>query len=75
MLVARATGGAPPAAGTTVVSLFAYENPAVDTLLAQWRDGPTPVVALVPAGRVSPAVARFSGSSRSARARMRAAAT
>ncbi|MBY4803000.1 elongation factor P maturation arginine rhamnosyltransferase EarP [Burkholderia cepacia] len=57
----RATGGAPPAAGTTVVSLFAYENPAVDALLAQWRDGPSPVVALVPAGRVSPAVARFFG--------------
>ncbi|KVB68305.1 hypothetical protein WI62_25830 [Burkholderia cepacia] len=49
------------AAGTTVVSLFAYENPAVDALLAQWRDGPSPVVALVPAGRVSPAVARFFG--------------
>ncbi|KVK94791.1 elongation factor P maturation arginine rhamnosyltransferase EarP [Burkholderia cepacia] len=57
----HATGGAPPAAGTTVVSLFAYENPAVDALLAQWRDGPSPVVALVPAGRVSPAVARFFG--------------
>ncbi|RQT81402.1 elongation factor P maturation arginine rhamnosyltransferase EarP [Burkholderia cepacia] len=57
----RATGGAPPAAGTTVVSLFAYENPAVDALLAQWRDGPSPVVALVPSGRVSPAVARFFG--------------
>ncbi|MPV64552.1 elongation factor P maturation arginine rhamnosyltransferase EarP [Burkholderia sp. BE17] len=57
----RATGGAPPAPGTTVVSLFAYENPAVDALLAQWRDGPSPVVALVPAGRVSPAVARFFG--------------
>ncbi|KVV60163.1 hypothetical protein WK90_11685 [Burkholderia cepacia] len=57
----RATGGAPPAAGTTVVSLFAYENPAVDALLAQWRDSPSPVVALVPAGRVSPAVARFFG--------------
>ncbi|WP_261325357.1 elongation factor P maturation arginine rhamnosyltransferase EarP, partial [Burkholderia cepacia] len=57
----RAPGGAPPAAGTTVVSLFAYENPAVDALLAQWRDGPSPVVALVPAGRVSPAVARFFG--------------
>ncbi|HIH2693387.1 TPA: elongation factor P maturation arginine rhamnosyltransferase EarP, partial [Burkholderia cenocepacia] len=47
--------------GTTVVSLFAYENPAVDALLAQWRDGPSPVLALVPAGRVSPAVARFFG--------------
>lgn len=57
----RATGGAPPAPGTTVVSLFAYENPAVDALLAQWRDGPSPVIALVPAGRVSPAVARFFG--------------
>ncbi|RQT37641.1 elongation factor P maturation arginine rhamnosyltransferase EarP [Burkholderia contaminans] len=57
----RATGGPAPASGTTVVSLFAYENPAVDALLAQWRDGPTPVVALVPTGRVSPAVARFFG--------------
>ncbi|MCA8233816.1 elongation factor P maturation arginine rhamnosyltransferase EarP [Burkholderia cenocepacia] len=57
----RATGGMPPAPGTTVVSLFAYENPAVDALLAQWRDGPSPVVALVPTGRLSPAVARFFG--------------
>ncbi|MBN3778294.1 elongation factor P maturation arginine rhamnosyltransferase EarP [Burkholderia sp. Ac-20345] len=57
----RATGGPSPAPGTTVVSLFAYENPAVEALLEQWRDGPTPVVALVPAGLVSPAVARFFG--------------
>ncbi|MGS0893439.1 elongation factor P maturation arginine rhamnosyltransferase EarP [Burkholderia stagnalis] len=57
----QATGDAPPAPDTTVVSLFAYENPAVDALLAQWRDGAAPVVALVPAGRVSPAVARFFG--------------
>lgn len=57
----RATGGPPPAPGTTVVSLFAYENPAVDALLAQWRDGPSTVVALVPVGRLSPAVARFFG--------------
>ena len=57
----QATGDAPPAPGTTVVSLFAYENPAADALLAQWRDSPSPVVALVPAGRVSPAVARFFG--------------
>ncbi|MCO8649687.1 elongation factor P maturation arginine rhamnosyltransferase EarP, partial [Burkholderia multivorans] len=55
----RTTGGAPPAPDVTVVSLFAYENPAVDALLAQWRDAPSPVVALVPAGRVSPALARF----------------
>ncbi|HEM7809715.1 elongation factor P maturation arginine rhamnosyltransferase EarP [Burkholderia multivorans] len=57
----RATGGAPPAPDATVVSLFAYENRAVDALLAQWRDAPSPVVALVPAGRVSPALARFFG--------------
>ncbi|MGR3908780.1 elongation factor P maturation arginine rhamnosyltransferase EarP [Burkholderia sp. SR8] len=57
----ESTGGAPPAPGTAVVSLFAYENPAVDALLAQWRDSPSPVVALVPAGRVSPAVARYFG--------------
>ncbi|RQQ62354.1 elongation factor P maturation arginine rhamnosyltransferase EarP [Burkholderia stagnalis] len=57
----RATGDAPPAPGTTVVSLFAYDNPAVDALLQQWRDGASPVVALVPEGRVSPRVARFFG--------------
>ncbi|MGU7779512.1 elongation factor P maturation arginine rhamnosyltransferase EarP [Burkholderia sp. PU8-34] len=57
----RATGGPPPVPGTTVVSLFAYENPAVDALLAQWRDGSSPVVALVPEGRVSPHIARFFG--------------
>ncbi|AFQ48786.1 elongation factor P maturation arginine rhamnosyltransferase EarP [Burkholderia cepacia] len=57
----RATGDMPPAPGTTIVSLFAYGNPAVDALLAQWRDSPSPIVALVPAGRVSPALARFFG--------------
>ncbi|WP_133648023.1 elongation factor P maturation arginine rhamnosyltransferase EarP [Paraburkholderia flava] len=55
------TGTPPPDAGTTVVSLFAYENPAMDSLLAQWRDSSEPVVLLVPEGRVSRAVARFFG--------------
>ena len=56
------TGRAPPpAADSTVVSLFAYENPAVDSLLEQWRDAPSPVVLLVPEGRISGAVARFFG--------------
>ena len=50
-----------PGDGETVVSLFAYENPAVDALLAQWRDGDAPVVLLVPEGRVSGALARFFG--------------
>ncbi|BAN23711.1 elongation factor P maturation arginine rhamnosyltransferase EarP [Caballeronia insecticola] len=50
-----------PGDGTTVVSLFAYENPAVDSLLEQWRDGDGPVVLLVPEGRISGALARFFG--------------
>jgi uncharacterized repeat protein (TIGR03837 family) len=50
-----------PDAGTTVISLFAYENAALDALLEQWRDGATPLVLLVPEGRVSGALARFFG--------------
>ncbi|SIT49137.1 conserved hypothetical protein [Paraburkholderia ribeironis] len=53
------TGGAPPPAEATVISLFAYENPAIDSLLEQWRDSTTPVVLLVPEGRISGALARF----------------
>ncbi|MFC0398618.1 elongation factor P maturation arginine rhamnosyltransferase EarP [Paraburkholderia rhizosphaerae] len=52
--------GAPlPTADTTVISLFAYENPAVDALLEQWRDSASPIVLLVPEGRISGALARF----------------
>ncbi|WP_118180697.1 elongation factor P maturation arginine rhamnosyltransferase EarP [Paraburkholderia phosphatilytica] len=54
-------GSAPPERDAIVVSLFAYENPAVDALLEQWRDGSQPVVLLVPEGRISGAVARFFG--------------
>lgn len=50
-----------PGDASTVVSLFAYENPAVDALLAQWRDGASPVVVLAPEGRISGALARFFG--------------
>ncbi|WP_310630038.1 elongation factor P maturation arginine rhamnosyltransferase EarP [Paraburkholderia sp.] len=57
----RATGGPPPGPETTVISLFAYENPAIDALLEQWRDSPTPIVLLVPQGRISGALARFFG--------------
>ncbi|MFM0396393.1 elongation factor P maturation arginine rhamnosyltransferase EarP [Paraburkholderia phytofirmans] len=55
----QTTGHAPPPTTATVVSLFAYENPAVDSLLEQWRDSAEPVVLLVPEGRISGAVARF----------------
>ncbi len=50
-----------PHSAKTVISLFAYENPAIDALLAQWRDGDAPVVLLVPEGRISGALARFFG--------------
>jgi uncharacterized repeat protein (TIGR03837 family) len=55
------TGRAPPPPTATVVSLFAYENPAVDSLLEQWRDSAEPVILLVPEGRISGAIARFFG--------------
>ncbi|WP_424062899.1 elongation factor P maturation arginine rhamnosyltransferase EarP [Paraburkholderia sp.] len=57
----QATGASAPGADATVVSLFAYENPAVDSLLEQWRDAAAPVVLLVPEGRISGALARFFG--------------
>uniref|UniRef100_E1T553 Protein-arginine rhamnosyltransferase n=1 Tax=Burkholderia sp. (strain CCGE1003) TaxID=640512 RepID=E1T553_BURSG len=57
----HATVGHAPPAGATVVSLFAYENPAVDSLLEQWRDSTQPVVLLAPEGRISGALARFFG--------------
>ncbi|NML29569.1 elongation factor P maturation arginine rhamnosyltransferase EarP [Paraburkholderia antibiotica] len=57
----RTTGHAPPPADATVVSLFAYENPAVDSLLEQWRDSASPIVLLAPEGRISGALARFFG--------------
>ncbi|OLL30204.1 hypothetical protein BTH42_17970 [Burkholderia sp. SRS-W-2-2016] len=55
------TGHPPPPADATVISLFAYENPAVDSLLEQWRDSANPIVLLVPEGRISGALARFFG--------------
>ena len=55
----KTTGEAPPPDEATVVSLFAYENLAVDSLLEQWRDSAEPIVLLVPEGRISGAVARF----------------
>jgi uncharacterized repeat protein (TIGR03837 family) len=54
-------GRSVPPKESTVVSMFAYENPAIDGLLAQWRDARSPVVLLVPEGRISGALARFFG--------------
>ncbi|WP_370819618.1 elongation factor P maturation arginine rhamnosyltransferase EarP [Pandoraea anhela] len=44
-----------------VVSLFAYENPALPALLAQWAASETPIVCLVPQGRIAPAVGEWFG--------------
>ncbi|WP_206952883.1 elongation factor P maturation arginine rhamnosyltransferase EarP [Trinickia acidisoli] len=59
----QTTGAAAPEPAATVVSLFSYENPAVDGLLEQWRDAAEPIVVLAPEGRVSGALARFFGHS------------
>lgn len=50
---------APPPAQARLITLFAYENPALDALLAQWSHGDEDIVLLVPEGRVSAGVARF----------------
>jgi uncharacterized repeat protein (TIGR03837 family) len=57
----KTTGTGAPAPDTTVISLFAYENPAIDSLLEQWRDAANPLELLVPEGRISGALARFFG--------------
>lgn len=57
----QATGAPEPERQASVISLFAYENPAVDSLLMKWRDGAEPIVLLVPEGRISGALARFFG--------------
>ena len=44
-----------------LVSLFAYENPALPALLDVWAAGTQPVVCLVPDGRVVPQVAGWFG--------------
>jgi uncharacterized repeat protein (TIGR03837 family) len=59
----QSTGAHAPEPDATVISLFAYENPAIDGLLEQWRDSAEPIVLLVPEGRISGALARFAGRS------------
>jgi len=54
-------GIAPPAPNAVVVSLFAYENLALASLLDQWREYDQPIVCIVPEGRISPGIARYLG--------------
>jgi len=44
----RTLGLPPPSAATLLVSLFAYENPAIGDLLDIWAQGRTPVCCLAP---------------------------
>jgi uncharacterized repeat protein (TIGR03837 family) len=52
---------APPRAGTLTISLFAYENPALQKLLEIWSQGETPVYCLAPETRTLPAIEAFAG--------------
>ncbi|HEY6897058.1 MAG TPA: elongation factor P maturation arginine rhamnosyltransferase EarP [Rhodocyclaceae bacterium] len=57
----RSLGLAEPAAGAITVSLFAYENAALGSLLSAWSEGQQPIQALVPEGRLLPQVAAWLG--------------
>ncbi|GAB4063004.1 elongation factor P maturation arginine rhamnosyltransferase EarP [Uliginosibacterium sediminicola] len=50
-----------PSAAALKVSLFAYENAALPSLLAAWANGDQPVFCAVPLGRSLPAVAQWVG--------------
>lgn len=51
----------PLPADTLLVSLFAYENPAIAELFALWAAGERPVCCLLPVSRALPAAAAFFG--------------
>lgn len=50
-----------PPAGTLKISLFAYENTALEGLLDGWASGVQPVLCLVPEGRILPQVRQYFG--------------
>jgi uncharacterized repeat protein (TIGR03837 family) len=54
----RMTGFAAPAQGK-LVTLFGYEGAPAKELLQAWADGTQPVLAAVPASRLTPSVAAF----------------
>lgn len=41
-----------PVANSLVISLFAYENPAIDELIAAWKQSAQPIHCLVPEGKI-----------------------
>jgi len=50
-----------PSHDTRVITLFGYENPALDALLPQWADSDIPILLLIPEGRISAQVGRYFG--------------
>ncbi|WP_199030052.1 elongation factor P maturation arginine rhamnosyltransferase EarP [Ralstonia sp. ASV6] len=50
------------------VSLFAYANPALPALVAQWEASPLPVICLVPEGLAATQIAELPGSTGAAKA-------
>lgn len=54
-------GIAMPTAQTLKISLFAYENAALNGLFDAWASGAQPVLCLVPEGRILPQVGRYFG--------------
>lgn len=57
----RESGAPPPAADVLRVSLFAYANPAIASLLALWANGESPVCCLVPVSRALATVESYCG--------------
>jgi len=61
MALWRSLGLLPPSTDTLVVSLFAYENPAIGDLLNIWAQGNLPVCCLAPVTRTRQAIEAFVG--------------
>ncbi len=57
----RSMGMEMPLAETLKISLFAYENAALPSLLDVWSASAQPVLCLIPVGRILPQVGQFFG--------------
>jgi uncharacterized repeat protein (TIGR03837 family) len=57
----QSVGFPPPADNALRVSLFAYENPAINDLLQAWEASTTPICCLLPLSRALPTVETFCG--------------
>lgn len=55
----RQAAGAAPATDGLLVSLFAYDNPAIGDLLQHWQNANTPVCCLAPLSQTLPAIERY----------------